>query len=68
MTLGSYVTDDDEMMLAQLCKDYAHGTKVAERFRKEVSRADDNARIINDLKQQIKGMQNVIRIQAEARR
>lgn len=68
MTLGSYVNDQDEVMLAALLNtSYSGATKVAERFRAEVKRADENARQVRELKAEIKGMERVISILAEAK-
>jgi multidrug efflux pump subunit AcrB len=62
MTQGSYVNDQDEIMLAVLTKDGSNATKVAERFRSEVSRADNNAHKLELVTSRMQGMIDMARI------
>ena len=56
MANGSYICDTDEAMLAKLVLDGSNATKVAERFRSEVARADRNAQDAQRLRDNMEGM------------
>ena len=66
MSLGSYVRDECEIVLVKAVEEQSpeHITKLAQMYREEVQRADDNAKRIDQLNQQISGMKAVIRIYA----
>ena len=59
MANGSHIQDTDEVMLAKLVLDGSNATKVAERFRSEVARADKNAQEARRLRDNMEGMKLV---------
>ena len=62
MANGSHLNDHDEAMLAKLVLDGSNATKVAERFRSEVSRADSNAKEAQRLQAKIEGLMIMARV------
>tara|TARA_R110000744_G_scaffold313723_1_gene420901 strand:+ start:87 stop:296 length:210 start_codon:yes stop_codon:yes gene_type:complete len=62
MANGSHLHDTDEMMLAVLFSDGSNATKVAERFRNEVARADENAQKNQLLQAKIEGLMIMARV------
>ena len=62
MSLGSYISDADEIMLIAIEKECESGTKFAKRIRDEVKRADDNAHRVNCLEAEIRGMERLTRV------
>lgn len=62
MSLGSYITDRDEIMLLAIERECESGTEFAKRIRDVVQRADDNAQKIRGLESEIKGMERLTRV------